>query len=172
MTTPHAIYRARSGLDSIAEAILERGRYAVLGTENDDGSSHLAPVMYRVDGDVFLMETSQHTRKARNVASRGRATVLVLDPENNGEAWVSGSGRARLLHGEEAQEAGRRVRSRYLTEQGERELGTFMADHDDAAIAVAVDSWLSWDMSAFYTALDEYGLSLDDAEHWFPAVDA
>lgn len=168
----HPIYQTRHGLTPAAREVLEVGQYAVLGTENDDGSVHLAPVMYGFDEDSFLVETSAATRKARNVAARGRATVLVLDPRADNTAWVSGSGPARLLHGSEAHDAGRRLRSRYLTDVGEEEVGTVFARYDDVVITVSPDRWLAWDMTALNDTLVEHGVSLDRADLWYQPVGA
>lgn len=168
----HPIYQTRRGLTGAAREVLEVGQYAILGTENDDGSAHLAPVMYGFDEESFLVETSAATRKARNVEARGRATVLVLDPRTDNTAWVSGSGPAHILHGSEAHEAGRRLRSRYLTDVGEEEVGTVFAQYDDVAIAVSPDRWLAWDMTALSNTLVEHGLSLDRADVWYHTTDA
>lgn len=122
----HPVYRARHGLSDVAVGILERGRHAILGTINPDGSAHLAPLLYLHDAGQLYVATSASTRKARNVGARPTATVLVQDPAAGGEAWVSGSGRAELLRGTRARELGGRIRARYLTALGKQELGRVM----------------------------------------------
>ncbi len=62
-----------------------------MDTENPDGSVHIVPVMFRFDGGCVSIQTGATTRKARNFARCGHATVLLQDPRANGEAWVSGS---------------------------------------------------------------------------------
>jgi len=49
----------------------------VLGTQNDDGGISLAPVIFLLDDGRILVETSAATPKARNVAARPQALVLV-----------------------------------------------------------------------------------------------
>ena len=100
MTAVNPVHRTSHGLTDGARAILERGRYAVLGTRNGDGSVHLVPVMYGVDGDRILIETGLATRKARNLATHPHATVVVLDPAAQDEAWVSGSGPLAIVTAE------------------------------------------------------------------------
>lgn len=163
----HPVYRARHGLSDVAVGILERGRHAILGTINPDGSAHLAPLLYLHDGGHLYVATSASTRKARNVGARPTATVLVQDPAAGGEGWVSGSGAAELLRGTPARELGRRVRARYLTDLGEQELGRVMAIYDDIVIAVRPARWMTWDTEAYNAALAEHGVSLEHADGWF-----
>ncbi|MGH9244491.1 MAG: pyridoxamine 5'-phosphate oxidase family protein [Acidimicrobiales bacterium] len=167
MTTIHPIYRTHHGLTDSALEVLTLGQHAILGTENPDGSVHVTPTMYLFDEGRIYIETAVATRKARNVGARPRATVLVQDLRANGEAWVSGTGPAEILHGDHAQHLGRRIRGRYLTETGEVQLGTVMAIYDDVVVAVNPDRWMAWDMTAFNTTLAEHGLSLDHAQAWF-----
>jgi general stress protein 26 len=130
MTTIHPTYRTRHGLTGAAVEVLELGQYTILGTENPDGSAHVVPVMYLFDEGRVYIETSAATRKARNVGARPRATILVQDPRADGQAWVSGCGPAEILHGEQAQQLGHRIRARYFTEVGEEQVGTVMARYD------------------------------------------
>lgn len=161
------LYGARHGLTAAAREVFDHARYAILGTENPDGSVHIVPVMYRLDGERIAIQTGAGTRKARNVARCGRATVLVPDPRANGEAWVSGAGPAEVVHGEEAQAIGRRVRARYLTDLGEDELGSVLARYDDTAIIVTPDRWMAWDTSAYDAMLTAHGLPLEHADRWY-----
>ncbi len=85
MGAVNPVHRASRGLTDGARAILGRGRYSVIGTRNPDGSVHLVPVMYGVDGDHLpdgaqdgsvgdriLIETGQATRKAQPRRSPSR----------------------------------------------------------------------------------------------------
>ena len=55
--TIHLAARARRGRTDAALAILERRLYAVLATRNDDGSPHLAPVMFLFANERIAIET-------------------------------------------------------------------------------------------------------------------
>ncbi|MGH8923088.1 MAG: pyridoxamine 5'-phosphate oxidase family protein [bacterium] len=166
----HPIYQARAGLDSVAIELLEVGRHIVLGTENRNGSVHLTPVSYLFEEDRVYIETSAASRKARNIKARPRATILLQDHRVDGTAWVSGSGRAQFLQGEPAQELNRRIRARFLTDQGEEMVGKVMSIYDDATITVIPEKWMAWDMSALYTTFAEHGLPLDETGDWFRQV--
>lgn len=163
----HPVHRTSHGLTDEARAILERGRYAVLGTRNADGSVHLVPVMYGVDGARILIETGLATRKARNLAAHPHATVLVLDPAAHDEAWVSGSGPVAIITGTPSVPLGRKLRSRYLTPAGEEQLGTAMARYDNSVVVITPDHWLSWDNVAYNAALAADAVDFTQADDWF-----
>lgn len=167
MTAVNPVHRTSHGLTDEARAVLERGRYAVLGTRNPDGSVRLVPVMYGVDGDRILIETGLATRKARNLAAHPHATVIVLDPAAQDEAWVSGSGPVAIVTGTASVPLGRWLRGRYLTPAGEAQLGTAMARYDNSVVVITPDRWLSWNNSAYNAALAADGVDLTQADDWF-----
>jgi nitroimidazol reductase NimA-like FMN-containing flavoprotein (pyridoxamine 5'-phosphate oxidase superfamily) len=51
-------------------AFLQQRHYAILATQNEDGSMHLTPVWYLFQGGRLLVGTSASSRKARNIAAR------------------------------------------------------------------------------------------------------
>jgi len=54
------------------------GRYiATLGTENADGTIHLTAVWYLFEHGYFSVATSSKSRKARNLAARPKASLMV-----------------------------------------------------------------------------------------------
>lgn len=163
-TTIHPALRARRGLREQARQILDGRRYAVLGTENDDGSVHLAPVMFLLHNERILIETAAATRKARNVAARRHASVLVQTPD---AAWAFGSGPATIVRGAEANGLNERIRDKYLTEHGQRACGDLLAELDDITIVVTPTRWLGWDMTGLLENLAARGADLDQVETWF-----
>ena len=60
-TTPPRPFRAREGDEDWTDDLLTRRTYAVLGTENPDGSVHMVPLMFAFDGERFLFETNAAT---------------------------------------------------------------------------------------------------------------
>ena len=82
--------------------------------------------------------------------------------------WVSGSGPAEILRGDQAQRLARQIRARYLTTTGEEQLGAVMAHYDDFVIAVRPEQWMAWDTNAVNATLAEHGVSFDDADACFP----
>jgi len=126
------------------------GRYiATLATENADGSIHLTAVWFLFEEGTFFVPTSASSRKARNVAARGRAAVMV-DAHGRGELrGVTASGTALLLTGDEALRLNAGIHARYLTEAGLRDarLGKPISGSDDVTVAVRPERWAGWDMS-------------------------
>ncbi len=160
----HAAARTTAGLTDGARAILGRRLYAVLGTQNDDATPHLAPVMFLFDGEQILVETGGTTRKARNVAARGRASVLVHTPD---AAWVIGEGPAVVAAGGEGRRLRDRIRAKYLTSEGLQACVGLLDEMDDVTIVVSPTRWLSWDLAAFMGALSSRGVDLASADAWF-----
>ncbi len=59
------------------ERHLERPITATIGTLNDDGSIHLAFVLFLWEDGKLYFETASMTKKARNVASRTTASFAI-----------------------------------------------------------------------------------------------
>ena len=64
-------------MPSGAKEILAGRFIASLGTQNEDGSIHLTAVWYLFEGGCLCVATSSRSRKARNVLSRRRASLMV-----------------------------------------------------------------------------------------------
>jgi PPOX class probable F420-dependent enzyme len=80
----------RSHLD-----LLDRPLPAVLTTEMPDGRSQSTVVWCNREGDAILLNTMREFQKARNLATRPRATVAVLDPDDDGR-WLEVRGSVEL----------------------------------------------------------------------------
>lgn len=136
----------------------------MLATQNDDNTPHLAPVMFLFDGECILIETGAPTRKARNVAARRHASVLIQSPE---AAWVLGAGPATIVSGGDAVHHRHRIRSKYLPDTGQKACGDLLDEMDDVIIVVEPTHWLSWDLTAFMECLAARGVGPTDADNWF-----
>jgi hypothetical protein len=56
---------------------LEKAQFARLGTLNEDGSIHIAPIYFKhVDGQI-LMATQEPSRKIRNIRRNNTVSVLI-----------------------------------------------------------------------------------------------
>jgi len=67
----------QSSTPSGAQEILMGRFIATLGTHNEDGSIHLTAVWYLFDDGCLYVATSSRTRKARNLAARPKASLMV-----------------------------------------------------------------------------------------------
>jgi PPOX class probable F420-dependent enzyme len=131
-------------------AILEGRHYATLATQDPDGSIHLTPVWYLFENDALFIECPSASRKARNVALRPRASVVIDTRRPGSESWVSASGPAELLEGEAARSINARILRRYLTSEAIEHpgIGPVFAAADDVTIRVKPTRWRSWSAKA------------------------
>ena len=129
---------------------LIRGRYiATLGTENTDGSIHLTAVWYLFESGSLYVATSSRSRKARNVADRPKASLMVDVRKPGAERGVAAAGRVELISGEQSQEINRRIHSRYMSAaaMADPQIGPVFASFDDVTIRLTPESWTTWDMA-------------------------
>ena len=144
MPDAREVYRTHPTPDEIAEVLDQRG-IATLGTLNEDGSVHLAYVIFLHEDGRLYVETSSVTRKARNVRDRGRATLLVEGRASTGRSlMVAAEGTARVIGGSEAQEIGHRVRAKYVKPEALDGIDRAYGRFDDVAIEITPARWRSW----------------------------
>jgi PPOX class probable F420-dependent enzyme len=160
----HPAARAGEGLTGAARCILQRRLYAVLVTQNDDGTPHVAPVMFLFGDGRIAVETGAATRKARNVAARRQASVLVATPE---ATWVLGAGPATVVSGDEAVRHRDGIRAKYLTPEGRKACGQLLDEMDDVIVLVEPTHWRTWDLAAFMEVLAARGVDPTGAGDWF-----
>jgi PPOX class probable F420-dependent enzyme len=132
------------------QKLLQERHIATLGTENSDGSIHLTAVWYLFENGLLYVATSSKTRKARNVAARPKASLMVDARKPGTERGINVSGEVTLISGAQAQEITRRVHSRYLSAAAlaDPKVGAVFAAIDDVTIQITPTSWFSWDMAA------------------------
>jgi F420H(2)-dependent biliverdin reductase len=129
---------------------LLRGRYiATLGTENPDGTIHLTAVWYLFESGSLFVATSSKTQKARNVAARPKASLMVDSRKPGTERGVTATGRVEVISGEQSKEINRRIHSRYLSAEAisDPHIGPVFASFDDVTIRLTPVSWITWDMA-------------------------
>uniref|UniRef100_A0AAU2JKN5 PPOX class F420-dependent oxidoreductase n=1 Tax=Streptomyces sp. NBC_00049 TaxID=2903617 RepID=A0AAU2JKN5_9ACTN len=71
-------------------------RTGKLSTVRPDGSPHIAPVWFVLDGDAFVFTTGQDTVKGRNLARDGRV-ALCVDDDRPPFSFVVFEGRAEII---------------------------------------------------------------------------
>lgn len=140
-------------LDPTLQELL-RGRYiATLGTENADGTIHLTAVWYLFEDGCLFIATSSKSRKARNIATRTNASLMVDVRKPGNERGVSGVGKAELISGEPSVEINRRIHTRYLSAaaMSDPQIAPVFASFDDVTIRITPGSWTAWDMALLDT---------------------
>lgn len=102
--------------DQWQKFVSEGTRTAKLSTVRDDGSPHIAPVWFLLDGDDLVFNTGQDTVKGRNLARDGRV-ALCVDDDRPPFAFVTLEGRAELSDRlEEVRDWATRIAARYMGE--------------------------------------------------------
>jgi PPOX class probable F420-dependent enzyme len=99
-------------------------RTATLSTVRADGSPHIAPVWFLLDGDTHLIfNTGKGTVKGRNLARDGRI-ALCVDDDRPPFAYVVIQGQAELIEDlPQVRESATRIAARYMGEERAEEFG-------------------------------------------------
>jgi PPOX class probable F420-dependent enzyme len=136
-------------IPSGAQAILSGRRIASFGTENDDGSIHLTAVWYLFEGGCFYLSTSSRSRKARNVQSRPKASLMVDIRKPGSERGLVAIGRADVITGESSQQINTQIHHRYMSKAAlaDPRAGGTMAAMDDITLRLTPKYWYTWDMA-------------------------
>jgi general stress protein 26 len=58
-------------------SFFEEAQFARLGTLNEDGTIHIAPIFFKYDDGQILMATQDPSRKIRNIKRNNHVTVLI-----------------------------------------------------------------------------------------------
>ena len=136
-------------LDPTLQEIL-RGRYiATLGTENADGTIHLTAVWYLFEDGYLFVATSSKSRKARNLATRPKASLMVDVRKPAAERGVTAAGRVDLISGDQSREINRRIHCRYMSAaaMSDPHIEPVFASFDDVTVRITPISWTGWDMT-------------------------
>ena len=138
----------QSTLTAGAEEILTGRFIASLGTQNEDGSIHLTAVWYLFDAGSFYVATSSRSRKARNVAARPKATLMVDARKPASEHGLVAMCTVDVLAGPSSREVNARIHGRYMSKAAlaDPRAGGTMAAMDDITLKLTPTGWYSWDM--------------------------
>lgn len=166
-TTAEQVYRRHPEQSEIDDVLAGRG-VAALGTLNDDGSIHLTYLLFLYEEGRFILETASSTRKARNVAARGRASLLVQGRASSGRSlMVSCEGSARIVSMPEAHALNHRLREKYLVEDAIEAVDAAWGSFDDVSIEITPERWHSWTGDEFARTTQE-SIGRDYEEIWRP----
>lgn len=114
-------------------------RTGKLSTVSADGSPHVAPIWFLLDGEELVFNTGKETVKGRNLARDGRI-ALCVDDERPPFHFVVLSGRARLAEDlGEVRHWATRIAARYMGEERAEEYGARNGVPGELLVRVAVD---------------------------------
>ena len=167
MADATTVYRAHPTQAEIDEVLGQR-RSAALGTFNEDGSIHLTYVIFLYEDGRLYLETASVTRKARNVAARPQASMLIQGPASTGRSlMVAAEGSARVIEGAEANAINHRLRAKYIRPGALDAIDRAWGRFDDVAIEITPLRWRSWTGDVLHAETQkELDGSYDDA--WLP----
>jgi PPOX class probable F420-dependent enzyme len=114
-------------------------RTGKLSTVREDGSPHIAPIWFVLDGDSFVFNTGRNTVKGRNLARDGRG-ALCVDDDRPPFSYVVLQGRAHLSDDlEEMLPWATRIGARYMGEEQGEAFGRRNAVPGELLVRVPID---------------------------------
>ncbi|MEU5313596.1 PPOX class F420-dependent oxidoreductase [Streptomyces sp. NPDC021562] len=114
-------------------------RTGKLSTVNADGSPHVAPIWFLLDGDELVFNTGKDTVKGRNLARDGRV-ALCVDDDRPPFHFVVLNGHARLSEDlDELRDSATRIAARYMGEDRAQEFGARNGVPGELLVRVTVE---------------------------------
>jgi nitroimidazol reductase NimA-like FMN-containing flavoprotein (pyridoxamine 5'-phosphate oxidase superfamily) len=138
----------QSAMPSGGHETLAGRHIASLGTESEDGSVHLTAVWYLFEDGCLFVATSSRSRKARNVVSRPKASLMVDTRTPASERGLVAVCKAEVIAGDTSKEINTRIHRRYMSEAAiaDPRAGGTMAAMDDITLKLTPTGWYTWDM--------------------------
>ncbi|HKT69824.1 MAG TPA: pyridoxamine 5'-phosphate oxidase family protein [Terriglobales bacterium] len=134
--------------DALVNELLS-GRYiASFASEAGDGAIHVVAVWYFFDGAKIYVATSTRTRKARNIQSKPKVSLMIDSRDPAASRGVCIAGTAQLLTGESARNWNAKVHGKYLSKAAlaDEHIGPVFAAWDDITVEVTPTNVFAWDM--------------------------
>ncbi|MFC9909760.1 PPOX class F420-dependent oxidoreductase [Streptomyces sp. NPDC059862] len=114
-------------------------RTGKLSTVRADGSPHVTPIWFLLDGDEVVFNTSKESVKGRNLARDGRV-ALCVDDDRPPFDYVVLQGRARLSEDlDELRLWATRIGARYMGEERAEEFGARNGVPGELLVRVTID---------------------------------
>jgi PPOX class probable F420-dependent enzyme len=134
--------------DPLVRQLLD-GRYvASLATESPDGSIHMVAVWHWFDGSHVFVATSSRSRKARNLQSHSKVSLMVDSRDPAASFGVNLAGTAKILTGDSSRKRNAEIHRKYMSAAAlaDPRVGPVFAAWDDVTIMIAPISVIAWDM--------------------------
>ncbi|MFJ3922958.1 PPOX class F420-dependent oxidoreductase [Streptomyces sp. NPDC090022] len=123
--------------------VSEGTRTGKLATVRDDGSPHIAPIWFLLDGDDLVFTTGKGTVKGRNLARDGRV-ALCVDDDRPPFSYVILQGSAEISEDlAEMREWATRLGRRYMGEEHAEAMGLRNAVPGELLVRVRIDKVVS-----------------------------
>ena len=102
--------------DDLVRELLDARHIASLATENPDGSIHMVAVWYWFDGTHVFVATSSRSRKARNLHSNPKVSLMVDARDPAASCGITITGTAQTLTVDLSQKSNAQIHRKYLSE--------------------------------------------------------
>ncbi|MBT2418478.1 PPOX class F420-dependent oxidoreductase [Streptomyces sp. ISL-22] len=135
---------AKKMTDEEWRAFVSHGtRTGKLSTVRADGSPHVAPIWFVLDGDEVVFNTGKSSVKGRNLARDGRV-ALCVDDDQPPYGFVILQGSARISEElEELRHWAGRIGARYMGEERAEEFGARNGVPGELLVRVKIDKVLA-----------------------------
>jgi PPOX class probable F420-dependent enzyme len=135
---------AQKMTDEEWRAFVSQGtRTGKLSTVRADGSPHLTPIWFLLDGDDVVFNTGKSSVKGRNLARDGRI-ALCVDDDRPPYAFVILQGRARISEDlAEIRHWAGRIGARYMGEERAEEFGARNGVPGELLVRVRIEKVLA-----------------------------
>ncbi|MFI2618119.1 PPOX class F420-dependent oxidoreductase [Streptomyces sp. NPDC018584] len=136
---------AQKMTDDQWRAFISHGtRTGKLSTVRADGSPHIAPIWFLLDGDDLVFNTGKETVKGRNLARDGRV-ALCVDDDQPPFAFVVLQGQAELIEEiDQVRHWAARLGARYMGEERAEEFGKRNGVPGELLVRVKIDKVLAY----------------------------
>ena len=134
--------------DAPVRQLLENRYIASLATQNSDGSIHMVAVWYLFDGGCVYVATSARSRKAQNLQSNSKVSIMIDSRDVAASRGINIAGTARIVTGDPSREWNAQLHRKYLGEAAltDPRVGPVFAAVDDVTIQITPASVIFWDM--------------------------
>ena len=123
--------------------VSQRTRTGKLSTLRADGSPHVAPIWFLLDGDDVVFNTGKETVKGRNLARDGRV-ALCVDDDRPPFDFVVLQGRARISEDlDEVRLWATRIAARYMGEERAEAFGARNGVPGELLVRVGIEKVLA-----------------------------
>ncbi|MFD8002007.1 PPOX class F420-dependent oxidoreductase [Streptomyces mirabilis] len=136
---------AQKMTDEQWRAFVSQGtRTGKLSTVRADGSPHVAPIWFLLDGDHVLFNTAKESVKGRNLTRDGRVALCVDDDQPPFD-FVVLEGRAELSEDlDELRHWAARIGARYMGEDRAEEFGKRNGVPGELLVRVRIEKVVAW----------------------------
>jgi PPOX class probable F420-dependent enzyme len=99
--------------DVLVRQLLDGRHIASLATENPDGSIHMVAVWYWFDGTDVFVATSSRSRKARNLQSNPKVSLMIDAREPAASYGITLAGTAQIVTDDVSRKSNGEIHRKY-----------------------------------------------------------